>query len=59
MAKVITQEAVDKAVAKAVAAEMKRCIAVIKSLEVSDGDKPKRVIAAAVAAIKNTESEVA
>lgn len=47
MAKVITQEAVDKAVAKAVVAEQKRIIAVIKAEEVA-----KAVKAALIAAIK-------
>lgn len=52
MAKVITQEAVDKAVAKAVAAEQKRVISVIKAEEVDAAAKPKAVKAALIAAIK-------
>lgn len=52
MAKVITQEAVDKAVTKAVVAEQKRIIAVIKATEVDAATKPKAVKAALVAAIK-------
>jgi hypothetical protein len=54
MAKVITQEAVDKAVAKAVAAETKRCVAAVKGA--FNGTDPttaeKKALKAAVAAIK-------
>lgn len=54
MAKAITQETVDKAVAKAVKAETKRCIAAVKSVAVNDLsiNTPKKAFAAAVAAIK-------
>jgi hypothetical protein len=55
MAKAITQEAVDKAVAKAVAAETKRCIAAVKGVEVAEL-KPKQVVGAAVAAIKEVSA---
>jgi len=51
MAKAITQETVDKAVAKATAAETKRCIAAAKSVDVTDL-KPKQAVKAVVDAIK-------
>ena len=38
MAKVITQETVDKAVAKAVTAETKRCLAHVKVIRVPDAE---------------------
>jgi hypothetical protein len=54
MAKAITQEAVDKAVAKAVKAETKRCIAAVKGA--FNGTDPttaeRKALKAAVAAIK-------
>lgn len=59
MAKVITKEdvqaAADKAAAKATAAEQKRCIAAVKSVDLTDVTKPKAVIGLAVAAIKDVE----
>ncbi len=57
MAKVITQEMVDKQIAKAVKAETKRCLGHVKSTEVdSEVDNAAKAVrlhkAAAAAAIK-------
>jgi methionine synthase II (cobalamin-independent) len=61
MAKVITPEmqaeAVAKAVAKAVKAETKRCVAAVKSVELTEGQKPKAILTAAVAAINTVAAE--
>lgn len=59
MAKAITQETVDKAVAKAVKAETKRCIAAVKGM-LNGSDipaNPKGAIRAAIACIKATAAE--
>lgn len=53
--KKFTQEQMDKAAAKAVAGEQKRCIAAVKSVDLTDVTKPKAVIGMAVAAIKAAE----
>ena len=54
MAKVLTQEDVAKAVAKATAAEQKRCAAAAKEAHDEEGRTPaeKKAIKAAIAAIK-------
>lgn len=59
MAKAITQEAVDKAVAKAVAAETKRCVVAVKGLDISLEAAPntaKKIVRAAIAAIKEASA---
>ena len=60
MAKVINQETVAAAVAKATdkatVAEQKRCIAAAKAVDTTDL-KPKAIIAAVVASIKATPAE--
>jgi len=43
VAKAITQEAVDKAVAKAVAAETKRCVAAVKAVDQTANGTPKTI----------------
>lgn len=58
MAKVITQEAVDKAVAKATAAETKRCLAAVKGVEIAAGGPAgalKQLKKDIIAAIKPAE----
>jgi len=68
MAKVITPEALAEAIAKAVTkaeaaatkavkAETKRCVAAVKSVELVEGQKPKAILAAAVAAINTVSAE--
>lgn len=59
MAKVLTKDdvaaACEKAAAKATAAERKRCIAAVKSVDLTDVTKPKAVVGLAVSAIKEAE----
>ena len=57
MAKAITQDTVDKAVTKAVAAETKRCIKAAKSLEVDKAGK--KIIASIVAEINKAPEAAA
>lgn len=51
----VTEEKMQKAIAKAVSAETKRCIAAVKSVDVESAKNHKAVVKMAVEAIKSAE----